>query len=242
VIALRERGWEGLPPPPVFKTGKPKPTGANQTDPAATPIATSLGLPNTDLEPRIPPSPPLDPASVPGPIAVSEPPVTPVTQSPSISIASLSDFTIADASDDEPPHDSSIADTSDDDLPSDPTAVVPHETFYLEDGNVEVLCGNTLFRVHTTILSFHSPALRRTFAPAGLATAESPNGCPRITSSDTAMDFTTLLKMIYFPGFVAPPACHQIPPLIAVYLQIPRTGESAGFLHIFVPPPDHDQV
>jgi len=80
------------------------------------------------------------------------------------------------------------------------------------------------------------------FAPAGLATAESPNGCPRITSSDTATDFTTLLKMIYFPGFVVPPACHQIPPLITVYLQIPRTGESAGFLHIFVPPPDHVQV
>ena len=56
------------------------------------------------------------------------------TQSPSISIASLSDFTIAD--------------TSDDESPTDPTAVTPHDTFYLEDGNVEVLCGNTLFRVH----------------------------------------------------------------------------------------------
>jgi len=151
-----------------------------------------------------------------------EPSVTPVAHSPSISIATLSDFTIADVSDDEPPADSSILDSSDDDLLTDPTAIVPHETFYLEDDSVEVLCGNTLFRVHTTILSFHSPALRRMFARASLTTAESPNGCPRITSSDTPMDFTALLKMIYLPGFVAPPACdHQILPLTTVHLQTP---------------------
>ena len=30
VLTLRERGWEGLHPPPVFPTGKPKQTGANQ--------------------------------------------------------------------------------------------------------------------------------------------------------------------------------------------------------------------
>jgi len=59
------------------------------------------------------------------------------------------------------------------------------------------------------------------FAPARLVTAESPNGCPRITSSDTATDFTTLLKMIYFPGFVAPPGRHQILSLKAVLPQIP---------------------
>jgi len=210
VIALRERGWEGLPPPPMFTTGKPKPTGANQKDPAATPVATSLGLPNRDIEPQIPPPPPLESASFPEPTSTPEPepPITPVVQSPSISIATLSDFTIADASDDEPPVDSSIADASDGDLLIDPTAIIPHKTFYLEDDSVEVLCGNTLFRVHTAILSFHSPALRRIFSQASLATAESPNGCPRITSSDTAADFATLLKMIYFPGFVALPEYH----------------------------------
>ena len=84
----------------------------------------------------------------------------------------------------------------------DPTTVAQHNAFYLEDGNVEVLCGNTLFRVHTSVLSFHSPMLRRIFAQTNLATAESPNGCPRILSSDTATDFTTLLKMIYLPGSV----------------------------------------
>ena len=83
--------------------------------------------------------------------------------------------------------------------------VAPHDTFYLEDGNAEVLCGNTLFRVHTTILFFHSPALRQMFSQTNLATAGSPNGCPRISSTDTARDFATLLKMVYLPGFVAPP-------------------------------------
>ena len=65
------------------------------------------------------------------------------------------------------------------------------------------MCGNTLFRVHTSILSLHSPALRRMFARESLATAESPNGCPRILSSDKATDFTTLLKIIYLPECVA---------------------------------------
>ena len=212
MVTLRERGWEGLPPPPVFTTGKSILTGTNEGDPAATPIATSLGLPNRDPEPQIPSSPPLEPASVPEPTSISELPVTPIVQSPSISIATLSDFTIADGSDDESPVDSSITGTLEDDHPIDRTSIVPHKTFYLEDDSVEVLCENTLFRVHTTILSFHSPALRRMFAPANLATAESPNGCPRITSSDTAEDFATLLKMIYFPGFASPHACHQIPP------------------------------
>ena len=96
--------------------------------------------------------------------------------------------------------------TSDDDSPIDPTAAVLHKIFYLEDGNVEVLCGNVLFRVHTTILSFHSPALRRMFAQTNLATAESPNGCPRVQSSDAPKDFATLLKVIYLPGYVALPA------------------------------------
>ena len=96
--------------------------------------------------------------------------------------------------------DSTIADASGGNPPIDPTAVTPHEAFYFEEGSVEVLCGSTLFRVHPAILSLHSPALRRMFARTNLAAAESPNGCPRILSSDTATDFATLLKMIYLPG------------------------------------------
>ena len=166
-------------------------TRANQRDPAATPIVTSFGLPSGDreLQTSQPQPSPLVPVTA---LEVETDPVTPVTQSPSISIASLSDFTVADDSDDE--------------VPIDPTAVTPNDTFYLEDGNVEVLCGNTLFRVHTSVLSFHSPALRRMFAQTNLAAADSPNGCPRILPSDSATDFATLMKMIYLPGFVLPRA------------------------------------
>ena len=102
-----------------------------------------------------------------------------------MSITALSDFTVADSLDDEPI--------------SKPETITPHDTFYLDDGSVEVVCGETLFRVHTSTLSFHSPVLRQMFSPANLTAAESPNGCPRIVSSDTPADFATLLKVVYLP-------------------------------------------
>lgn len=185
VIELRERNWEGLPPPPVFTTGKPELSRTNEKDPSATPVAISLGLPNRDLEPQVVQPPSLEPVITRDTDTVSG---SPATHSPSISIATLSDFTTAD--------------TSDDEAPIDPAAAVPHETFYLEDGNVEVLCGDTLFRVHTSVLSFHSPSLRRMFVQTSLVSAESPNGCPRILFTDTATDFAILLKAVYLPGWV----------------------------------------
>ena len=194
---MRERGWEGLPSPPVFTIGKSKPAGRNQKDPAATLPAESLGLPNRDLGPQICQPPSLEPVTIPEADTI---PATPIPQSPSISIATLSDFTIADTSDDEPPIDTASADVSGHRPSNDPTAAAPHEIFYFEDKNVEVLCGDTLFRVHPSILSLHSPALRRMFAQTELAVADSPNGCPRVLSSDTATDFATLLKTIYLPG------------------------------------------
>ena len=187
LLELRERGWEGLPPPPVFMTGIPKATGGGQEDPSATPVATPLGLPASDHEPQAPHSPPPESITVLGIETTLSPPAT---HSPSISITTLSDFEVADILDDEPP--------------TDPTTVTPHDTLNFEDGNVEVLCGNTLFRVHSSILSLHSPALRQMFAQASLATAESPDGCPRILSSDKATDFATLLKTVYLPGYVWP--------------------------------------
>ena len=190
IVALRERGWEGLPPPPVLTTGNLKSAGAGEKDPAATPVITSLGLPSRDLEHRIPQPPSLEPVVTPD---THPSPGSPVPQSPSISITTVSDFTIADTSDDEPPLDS--------------TVITYHSTFYLEDGNVEVLCGNTLFRVHTSVLSFHSPVLSQLLTKANLATTRSPNGCPRIPFSDTATDFTTLLNVAYLPVYANVPLC-----------------------------------
>ena len=184
VTQLRELGWEGLPPPGP-QTRRPNPT-TKQQDPSATSIVISLGLPKGDPRPNVLHPSPLEFITIPEADAV---PASDITQSPSIGVSSLSNLTVADTSDDE----SSI----------EPTPITPHDTFYLEDGNVEVLCGSALFRVHTSILSFHSPALRRMFAQDSLASAESPNGCPRILSSDPPRDFTTLLKVIYLPGYVA---------------------------------------
>jgi hypothetical protein len=198
VVALRNRGWEGLPPPPVFTPRKSKPTSTIQKDSAATSITTSLGLPNRDPELQIHQPPPLEPAIIPQTNATI--PASLATRSPPISIATPSNYTLANTSDNGPPIDTTIADASDDKPSIDPIVVTPHETLYFEDGSVEVLCGKTLFRVHTSVLSLHSPALRRMFAQTSLAAADSPNGCPRIMSSDAAADFATLLKVIYLPG------------------------------------------
>jgi len=192
VVNLRKCGWEGLPPPPVFTTGKPKPTSLDRNDPATTPVDTSLGLPSGGPEPQTTPPPPLEPVVAPEAATV---PRSPAPRSPSISISTLSEFTVADASDDEPL--------------LDPTVITPHDTFYLEDGNVEVLCGNTLFRVNTSVLSFNSPVLGRMLAKANLAAAESPNSCPRILFSDAAADFVTLLKVIYLPEYAASPNLNE---------------------------------
>ena len=151
-------------------------------DPATTPVATSLGLPDVIRElsetPTIPSPTPGHPSDESA--RSSAPP------SPSTSISTLSDFAALDSLDGDP-----IVE---------PGTITPHYMFYLDDRSVEVICGMTLFRVHTSILSFHSPVLRQMFSSANLAAAESPNGCPRIESSDTPADFAVLLKAIYLPG------------------------------------------
>ena len=77
---------------------------------------------------------------------------------------------------------------------------VHHGTFYLEDGNVEILCGHTIFRVHSPVVSLSSPKLRDMLSPSTLLNAPMPGGCPRIAATDSADDFAALLKMIYTPG------------------------------------------
>jgi len=188
----------GGPPSPTcvqFRAAK-----TDQREPATTPVVASLGLPDRYLEPRMPHPPPPELTAVSETDKIPASPITPVTHSPSISIATFSDFTIADVSDDESPADPAISETSNGQLPPDPAVAVPHDTFYLEDGNVEVLCGNTLFRIHTSVVSFRCPALSSMFSQTNLASAESPNGYRRIPSSDTATDFTTIPKIIYLLG------------------------------------------
>jgi len=82
---------------------------------------------------------------------------------------------------------------------------IPHETLYLEDGNIEIVCGRTIFRVHSTVISFSSPNLRDIFSSSTLRNAPTPEGCPRVVFKDSAEDFAVLLKMVYTPGWVISP-------------------------------------
>ena len=183
VLKVRETGWEGLPLPPALRRANTEATVPASWDTEATPVATSLGLPGVAEESHIPTLPLLTPDTASGTSLNSSAP-----PSPSSSITGLSESTIADSLDDE-----SI-------LGPEPETTKPHHTFYLHDGSVEVICGTTLFRIHASSLSFHSPVLHQMFSPANLAASESINGCPRIRSSDTPADFATLLKVIYLPG------------------------------------------
>ena len=80
-----------------------------------------------------------------------------------------------------------------------------HDTFYFEDGNVEIVCEETVFRVHSTIISFSSPKLRDILSPTTLLNAPMPEGCPRVVLTDSAVDFAVLLRVIYTPGYVTHP-------------------------------------
>ena len=43
--------------------------------------------------------------------------------------------------------------------------LVDHPTLYMDDGNVILQCGKTLFRVHRTVLSKHSSVFQERLAP-----------------------------------------------------------------------------
>ena len=112
---------------------------------------------------------------------------TTAISSPTFSISTVSDLAPTELDEDI------------DDISSEET-LIRHDTFYLEDGNLEVVCGHTLFRVHSTTVSFSSQKLREILSQPVLLHAPMPEGRPRITVVDTAQDFAVLLKMIYTPG------------------------------------------
>ena len=91
--------------------------------------------------------------------------------------------------------------------PGEKQATTHHDTLYFEDGNVEIACGDTIFRVHSTIISFSSSGLREILSRSELLNAPTPEGRPRVTISDSADDFGVLLKMIYTPGLVPLSPC-----------------------------------
>lgn len=76
----------------------------------------------------------------------------------------------------------------------------PHERFYLPDGNLLIICEETVFRVHTGLLTLNSRILREKLAPLKLIEAEQYEGCPCIYLPDKSHEFYVLLMVIYHPG------------------------------------------
>ncbi|KAF9646652.1 hypothetical protein BDM02DRAFT_2983215 [Thelephora ganbajun] len=137
---------------------------------------------------------------------------TTTTSSPTLSISTVSDLTSTELDED----------IGEERIPA------HHEMFYLEDGNVEIVCGHTIFRVHSPIVSFSSPNLRGILSPSTLLNAPTPEGCPRIVFEDSAEDFAVLLKMIYTPGF---PARHKVPEF-TTFTSLLRMATKYGFSNV----------
>lgn len=116
----------------------------------------------------------------------AQPPSTPF--SPTLSVSTTSDLTPSEFGED--PVEGNGEQTF---------TTTHHERFYLEDGDIEIICGHTIFRVHSPIVSFSSPIIRDILSESTLVTPRSQR-CPRVVFEDSAEDFAVLLKMIYTPG------------------------------------------
>ncbi len=68
-----------------------------------------------------------------------------------------------------------------------------HPTLYIEDGNVILRTGGTLFCVHKSLLSKHSPVFRELFQ----RDAERFRGLAHYTMEETREDLEVLLNVIY---------------------------------------------
>ena len=116
----------------------------------------------------------------------------PTVSSPTLSVSTISDLTPTELGED-------IEESNGEQAPT------RHEDFYFEDGNVEIMCGHTIFRIHSSIVSFSSPKLRDLLSKPILLNAQKSEGCPRVVFQDSAGDFAVLLRMIYTPGQVSFP-------------------------------------
>jgi len=83
-----------------------------------------------------------------------------------------------------------------------------HDQFYLSDGNILIVCEETLFRVHMDLLRLNSPIFREKLSPQNLARAGQVRGYPCLHLPDSKGDFSILLKVIYTIGF---PTRHKTP-------------------------------
>ncbi|KAI0059933.1 hypothetical protein BV25DRAFT_1859661 [Artomyces pyxidatus] len=86
-------------------------------------------------------------------------------------------------------------------------ALVNHPTLYFDDGNVILRCQKTLFRVHRSIVSKHSPVLRELVSVE--RARETMRGHALVVLDDDREDMEALLQTIYdgmrvdFPSITA---------------------------------------
>jgi len=128
-----------------------------------------------------------------------------VTRASSSSLSSVSDITITDSEQGDAKFRSNgvlSSDYTESLADSMPTLICKCDKFYFEDGNVSIVCEGILFRAHTSVLCFNSPVFRELLSFQNLALANRFNGSPCIHLSDSEEDFSTLLKVLYDPGFL----------------------------------------
>jgi hypothetical protein len=87
---------------------------------------------------------------------------------------------------------------------SDSSKWVRHPKLYIQDGNVVLLCENTLFRVYGGVLAMNSQVFKDMFSLEGIqpTDAETYDGCPCIRLPDQAKDIERLLNVLLIAGFV----------------------------------------
>jgi len=159
-----------------------------ETPVAFTPTMINIAIPSPSLQ-AIEISPVFRNAEAPPDAFTDDDQIT-TTSSPVSSISTVSNLTPTEFDED-------IGEDSGERIPT------RHETFYLEGGNIEVVCGQSVFRVHSSTLSSSSPILRDMLSSSTLS-GPMQKGCPRVVFEDNAEDFAVLLKVIYTPGYISP--------------------------------------
>ncbi|KAL6304719.1 hypothetical protein BKA93DRAFT_749633 [Sparassis latifolia] len=76
-------------------------------------------------------------------------------------------------------------------------ALVNHPTLYFDDGNIIISSGSTLFCVHRSLLSKHSPVFKDLFEPKEDKKQAFLRGCLHIHVEDDREEMEALLSIIY---------------------------------------------
>jgi BTB/POZ domain len=77
----------------------------------------------------------------------------------------------------------------------DTEALVNHPSLYFDDGNVILKCGKTLFRVHRSLLSKHSPVFAELLDTN--RNKKTLRGCMLLKVEDDQDDIEAILRIIY---------------------------------------------